>query len=71
MNYDPILYAIIALFVAWEGVAHFVLHNVTGHTLSNRIGWLEHRGPLWLQLVIRLIVAAAVIVLGVHLELFP
>lgn len=71
MSYDFILYAIIAAFVAWEGVAHFVLHNVSGHTASNRIGWLEHRGPLWVQLIVRIIVGAAVVLLGVHLELFP
>jgi hypothetical protein len=68
---DPILYGIIAVFVAWEGVAHYLLHNTSGHTLSNRIGWLEHRGPAWVQLIIRIVVAAAVVLLGVHLELFP
>jgi hypothetical protein len=61
---DAILYAIIAVFVVWEVVAHFVLHNVQAHTLSNRIAWLERRGG-W---PVRVVVAAAVLVLGVHLE---
>ena len=61
---DAILYAIIAAFVAWEAVAHYVLHNDSGHTLSNRIIWLEGEGG-W---PVRVLVAAAVVVLGVHLE---
>jgi hypothetical protein len=65
---DSILYAIIAAFIGWESVAHFVLHNVQGHTASNRVTWLEHQGPHWLQLLVRAIVAAAVLALGVHLE---
>lgn len=71
MTLDWILYGIIGAFVAWEGTAHFALHNAQGHTLSNRIGWLEHRGPWWSQLVVRVVVAVAVVVLGLHLELFP
>lgn len=69
MSLDAILYAIIAAFVAWEAVAHFVLHNLSGHTLSNRIGALEHN-KAWGWLV-RIVVAVAVVVLGVHLEFFP
>jgi len=61
---DIILWAIVALFVVWEVVAHYVLHNVEGHTLSNRIAWLERRGG-W---PVRVVVACAVVALGVHLE---
>ena len=61
---DAILYSIMALFIAWEAVAHFVLHNVRGHTLSNRIAWLERKGG-W---PVRLLVGLAMVVLGVHLE---
>ena len=68
---DTILYLEILAFIAWEAVAHFVLHNRTGHTLSNRIGWLEHLGPTYEQVITRIAVAASVIFLGVHLELFP
>lgn len=65
---DAILYAEIAAFIAWEAVAHYLLHNRSGHTLSNRIAWLEHRGPLWVQLIVRSVTAACVLALGVHLE---
>lgn len=61
---DAILWAIVAVFVAWEAVAHFVLHNREGHTLSNRIVWLERKGG-W---PVRVLTAAAVIALGVHLQ---
>lgn len=61
---DLILYGIVAVFVAWEFVAHFALHNTEGHTLSNRILWLETQGG-W---PVRVFVAAVVVALGVHLE---
>lgn len=60
---DSILYGIVALFVAWEAVAHYVFHNVQGHTLSNRIAWLERHGG-W---PVRALVGAATAALGVHL----
>lgn len=62
--WDVILYTIIAAFVAWEGIAHYVLHNKTGHTASNRILWIEKRGGI----PVRILIAASVIALGVHLE---
>jgi hypothetical protein len=61
---DPILYAIIALFVAWEAAAHYAFHNQQAHTLSNRIAWLERHGG-W---PVRAGVGLAVVVLGLHLE---
>jgi hypothetical protein len=61
---DAILYAIVAAFVAWEAVAHYALHNRSGHTLSNRITWLETRGGI----PVRILVACVVAALGVHLE---
>jgi hypothetical protein len=61
---DTILYGLVALFVVWEVAAHYALHNTRGHTLSNRILWLETRGG-W---PVRAVVAAAVVALGVHLE---
>jgi hypothetical protein len=64
MNWDWILYGVVSVFVAWEGIAHYVLHNRDGHTLSNRITWLEGRGG-W---PVRVLVAAVVVALGVHLE---
>lgn len=64
---DAILYAIIALFVAWEATAHYLLHNQTGHTLSNRVGWLEQHGG-W---PVRVTVGVAVVALGLHLEFWP
>lgn len=68
---DAILYTIIGAFVAWEATAHFLLHNTRGHTLSNRVGWIERHGPLWLRILVRVLVAVCVIVLGLHLEIFP
>lgn len=62
--WDFILYIIIALFVAWEGVAHYILHNKSGHTASNRILWIERRGGIG----VRILVACVVIALGVHLQ---
>lgn len=53
-----------AAFVAWEGVAHYGLHNQSGHTLSNRIKWLEGAGGV----PVRVLVALACLALGVHLE---
>lgn len=64
MTWDWILYTIIALFVAWEAIAHFIVRNTTAHTLSNRILDLEHKHGLW----VRILVAMAVTALGVHLE---
>jgi hypothetical protein len=61
---DLVLYAIIALFVAWELVAHFVYKNVFGHTLSNRILWLEERGGV----PVRILIAGLVLALGIHLQ---
>lgn len=61
---DSIMYGIIAVFVAWEGVAHFAFHNGSIHTLSNRIAWLETRGG-W---PVRVLVGCVVVALGVHLE---
>lgn len=68
--YEPILYAIIGAFVVWEAIAHFVWHNgPDGSTLSSLIGHLEANKTFgW---IVRIAVAAAVILLGVHLELFP
>lgn len=63
-GYDWVLYLILCAFVGWEAVAHFVLHNAGGHTLSNRIKWLETAGG-W---PVRVLVAVACVVLGVHLE---
>lgn len=68
MSYDWILYAIVAAFTGWEGIAHYALHNQQGHTLSNRIAWLENHGPPALRYGIRVLVACAVAALGVHLE---
>lgn len=68
MGYDWILYVIVAAFLGWEGTSHYALHNQSGHTLSNRVKWLEHRGPGWAQLAVRALVAAACVALGVHLE---
>lgn len=64
MSLDWILYLILTAFVVWEAVAHFLLRNVEGHTLSNRILWLETKGG-W---PVRAVVAAGVVVLGIHLE---
>lgn len=61
---DSILYSIVAAFIAWEGVAHFALHNKSGHTLSNRILAAETR---W-GIPIRVLVACACAALGVHLQ---
>lgn len=66
--WDWILYAIIAAFIAWEAVAHYLLGNRAGHTLSNRIAWLEDQGSASQQTAVRVVVAAAVAALGVHLE---
>lgn len=62
--YDWILYGIIGVFVAWEGIAHYVTNNTQAHTLSNRIKAAEAKGGI----PVRILVAAAVIALGVHLE---
>lgn len=59
-----ILMAIIAAFIAYEAVAHFVRHNVGMETLSRIILNAERRWG-W---PVRVLVAAAVIVLGIHLE---
>ena len=59
---DIVLWAIVGLFVAWEAFAHFIAKNREAHTLSNRIWALERRWP-----VTRLVVAAAVALLGTHL----
>lgn len=63
-SYDWILYAIIAAFLAWEGVAHWILHNRQGHTASNRIEAIEKK---W-GIPARIVVAAATVALGVHLQ---
>lgn len=62
--YDWILWCLISAFVAWEAVAHYALRNIEGHTLSNRIAWLETEGG-W---PVRVVVACACLALGVHLE---
>ena len=62
---DIALYAIILAFVIWEAIAHYVFHNQGAHTLSNRIAWLERKGG-WPA---RVVVAGAIIALGVHLQL--
>lgn len=64
LGFDWVLYAIVAAFVVWEAVAHFLLHNQSGHTLSDRIEWLETKGG-W---PVRVVVSAAVVALGVHLQ---
>lgn len=61
---DLILYALVAVFIAWEAAAHYLLRNVRGHTLSNRIVWLERKGG-W---PVRVVVACACVALGVHLQ---
>ena len=61
---DTILYLIVAAFTAWELTAHYLLHNRQGHTLSNRIEWLEREGG-W---PVRALVAVAVLTLGIHLQ---
>lgn len=66
-RFDPILWIIIAAFVVWELVAHFVLHNDEGHTLSNRIDVFEKwAGAPGYAAVIGVLCAAAV-VLPLHL----
>lgn len=59
---DIILYVIILAFVVWECLAHWVFRNKSGHTLSNRVEWLEREGG-W---PVRALVIAALIALGVH-----
>lgn len=60
-----ILYAIIAAFIAYEVVAHFVLHNRGMETLSHLILSAERRKFGWF---VRVLVVCALIALGVHLE---
>lgn len=62
--WDWVLWGILAAFWIWEAVAHFVLHNAEGHTLSNRIqlfekltGWRGH-----------VVVGVLVVLLFIHLE---
>lgn len=64
MTWDWILWALVVAFWAWEAVAHYVLHNVEGHTLSNRIrhyekltGWRGH-----------VVVGVLMLLLFLHLE---
>lgn len=62
-QYDPILWVLLGLFWVWEIIAHFVLKNQSGHTLSNRIKAFEKLAG-WPG---RVLVWAALIALGVHL----
>jgi hypothetical protein len=59
-----ILFVIVAAFIAYEAVAHFLWHNVGMETLSRIVLNAEQRWG-W---PVRVLVAAAVIALGVHLE---
>ena len=59
---DLILWAIVAVFVAWELYAHFVAKNKSAHTLSNRIRALEKRYPKT-----RVLTAVVLLVLALHL----
>lgn len=64
-RYDPVLWLIVAAFVAFEFVAHFDYHNQNGmETLSHEISGFENSYG-WAA---RALVAAAVVALGVHLE---
>lgn len=64
---DVVLWLIVAAFLSWEGVAHFALHNRSGHTLSNRIWWFEKAtGPVGYSLV-SLSLVALFLHLVVHL----
>jgi hypothetical protein len=62
---DVVLWTLVAAFISWEGVAHFVLHNRQGHTLSNRI-WLFEKatGPVGYSLV-----SLSLVALFLHLVL--
>jgi hypothetical protein len=62
-KYDPFLWIIVAVFAAWELLAHFLWHNVDGHTLSNRI-WAFEKLTGWKG---RAIVGTVVVVLFTHL----
>jgi hypothetical protein len=59
-----ILFVIVAMFIAYEAVAHFVFRNAGMETLSHLIAKAEHK---W-GTPVRIIVGAAVVVLGIHLE---
>lgn len=64
-RYDPVLWIIVAAFVAFEAIAHFVYHNSDGvGTASHEIEAIEKKYG-WPA---RALVAAAVVALGVHLE---
>jgi hypothetical protein len=64
-RYDPVLWLIVAAFVIFEIVAHYTFHNSDGmETLSHEIAAFETKYG-WPA---RLLVAAAVVALGVHLE---
>lgn len=56
------LWLIIAAFVVWELLAHFVYRNRGPHTLSNRLETLGSAHP-WFRWTLRL----ACLVLAVHL----
>lgn len=59
-----ILYLIVAVFVVYEAVAHFIYHNGKLETLSHLILLFEEKHGL----KARILVAIVVLLLGVHLE---
>jgi hypothetical protein len=63
-RFDPALVIIIAVFVAFEVVAHYHFHNANGWwTLSNRIVTFEHKYG-WPA---RAVVYGGIAILAVHL----
>jgi uncharacterized membrane protein YobD (UPF0266 family) len=60
-----ILYVIIAAFIVYEIVAHFLMHNRDMKTLSYLILSAESKKFGW---IVRVLVICALIALGVHLQ---
>lgn len=64
---EALLWTILGAFVGYELVAHFTQYRY-GRTFSQIIKEGEHFRMLWLAVVIRVLVAASVVYLGLHLE---
>jgi hypothetical protein len=64
---EALLWTIVGAFVGYELVAHFTRYRY-GRTFSEIIREGEHVRLLWLAVLIRVLVAAAVVYLGLHLE---
>jgi hypothetical protein len=66
-RFDPILWLILASFAVWEFVAHFLLHNDSGHTLSDRIRAFEKWSGWPGYVTVAALIPAIAVVLELHL----